>query len=197
MSDKETIAVYDDEVDKYAKVVSTDTPHKMLQLFASKLGKSDKVLDLGCGPANFSAWMRDQGLDVDPVDASSEMVRHANDTYDINARVGMFDDLDATDHYDGVWASFSLLHAAKQDFPRHLHQIHTALKPNGIFYIGMKLGEQAKRDELGRLYSYYQEDELKKYLEKTGFSITDSSTDEGVGLSGKVSAFIEIICVKT
>ena len=42
--------------------------------------------------------------------------------------------------FDGIWASFSLLHAERKDFPRLLSRIKRSIKPNGLFSIGLKLG---------------------------------------------------------
>jgi len=197
MSDDETISVYDDQVEKYAGFFTSNDPSAGLKEFVSHLPQNGFVLDLGCGPANWSAWMRDNGMRVDAIDASPEMVKFANETHDINARVGVFDDLDAENLYDGVWANFSLLHANKADFPRHLKQINTALKSNGYFHIGMKLGIDAARDHLGRFYSYYSEDELKTLLEEAGFIILTTKTGEEKGLAGNVDPFILILTQKT
>ncbi|MEM7289841.1 MAG: class I SAM-dependent methyltransferase, partial [Pseudomonadota bacterium] len=109
--DPETIAVYNREADAYAKLVSKDKPGEALQRFVKRLGKGAIALDLGCGPANAAAFMRDNGLVVDAIDASSEMVRLANQTHNIGARVAQFEDIDAVGEYDGIWANFSLLHA--------------------------------------------------------------------------------------
>ncbi len=197
MSDKETISVYDDQVENYAGFFTGDDPGAGLKEFAAELPDGGRFLDLGCGPANWSAWMRDQGLDVDAVDASPEIVRFANETHNLNARVGVFDDLDAVSQYDGVWANFSLLHATRADFPRHLKQINTALKSGGYFHIGMKLGNDADRDHLGRFYTYYSESELKTLLEEAGFEILTTKTGEEKGLAGNIDPFILILMKKS
>lgn len=197
MPDKETIAIYDEQVEKYANLVTTDKPGSILQGFIDALEQNAFVLDLGCGPANSSALMRTHGLKVDPVDASQEMVNHANTLYDINARAATFDDLDDVAKYDGIWANFSLLHAPIEDFPRYLLAIHTALVPKGIFHIGMKLGNGMKRDSLGRLYSYYSKEELTQYLQDAGFTILEKTFGEEPGLSGEIAPWITILCKKS
>lgn len=193
MSDEETISVYDNQVEKYADLVSDDKADPVLQKFMESLSENSYVLDLGCGPANSSALMRRQGIKVDPVDASQEMVAHANKTYDINARQATFDDLTEQNTYDGIWANFSLLHAPIEDFQKYLKAIHSALVPNGIFHIGMKLGEGMIRDSIGRMYSYYSEAELTQHLENTGFKVLDKTFGEEPGLSGEISPWITIL----
>ncbi len=193
MQDDETIAVYNNQVEAYAKLVDLDNPGRILTDFIKRFNTRDLILDLGCGPANSSVHMKNAGLHVDPVDASSEMIKLANETYDIGARIATFDDLNEIDTYHGIWANFSLLHASREDMPRYLDNIHKALKPNGYFHIGMKLGENADRDKIGRFYTYYTEEELKMLLSEAGFTPIAQQTGKDKGLSGSVDPWITIL----
>lgn len=193
MSDEETIGVYDAKANEYAKCVEQSEPDPTLLAFLAKVKEGGRILDLGCGVANASAVMRDEGFQVDAVDASASMVALANKTHDIGAVQQRFDALKADGIYDGVWANFSLLHTSKADFPGHLSQVKTALKPDGIFHIGMKLGEGEIRDSIGRFYSYYSFEELSGYLEAAGFTVLDHALGEGMGLSGEVSPWATIL----
>lgn len=193
MSDNETIKVYDAQAGKYANLVSRDTPDQDLQAFIDALPAGGTVLDLGCGPGNSAAMMQDAGLETYAIDASAEMVKLARETFGVTAQQATFDDLQGTDHYDGIWANFSLLHASKADMPRHLAAIKQALKPGGIFHIGTKLGKDSARDKIGRLYSYYTQDELTGLLHDAGFTPRSIRLDSGTGLDGSVSDFIIIL----
>ncbi len=193
MPDSKTISIYDDQVKKYADMVTSNRASPILQKFMDALPQKAYVLDLGCGPANSSALMRKHGFTTDPVDASSEMVKHANETYAINARLATFDDLTEKSKYDGIWANFSLLHAPKEDFPKYLKAIHKALKTDGVFHIGMKLGSDMKRDAIGRMYSYYTDKELTSHLETTGFKVLHKTYGEEPGLSGEIAPWITIL----
>jgi SAM-dependent methyltransferase len=66
----------------------------------------------------------------------------------------LFDDLDAHDAYDGVWASACLLHVPREELEAILGRIYRALKPSGVFYASFKIGEGEGRDNLGRYYNY-------------------------------------------
>jgi hypothetical protein len=46
-----------------------------------------------------------------------------------------------TEAFDGIWASFSLLHTPKAEHSRHIGAMARALRPGGYLYLGMKLGE--------------------------------------------------------
>ena len=148
------------------------------------------VLDLGCGPGFASARMNKSGLRSDPVDASIEMVKLANKTYGLGARKGEFSDIQGEDVYDGVWANFSLLHAKKIDFKLHIKALYKVLKPNGYFFLGMKLGKGERRDEIGRFYAYYTETELIELLVNAGFNLCEIYHGEEIGLVKVVEPWI-------
>ncbi|HEV8034015.1 class I SAM-dependent methyltransferase, partial [Yoonia sp.] len=112
MADARTIATYDAKAADYALMVTSDTPDASLQAFIDLIPHGGRVLDLGCGPGTASAHMRAAGLLPDPVDASQGMIKIARNTFGLPARLGEFDDIDGDEIYDGIWANFSLLHAA-------------------------------------------------------------------------------------
>ena len=118
------------------------------------------------------------------------MIALANETHEIGARLGTFDDIDAEDFYDGIWANFSLLHAPRADLPRHLAALYRALKPGGIFHIGMKTGEGSARDGIDRLYTYVTIAELDALLATAGFEIVDTREGTERGLAGTIDPFV-------
>lgn len=191
MADQETIATYSQQVEAYQKVVMTDEESSALRRFLTHLAPGAHVLDLGCGPGHHAEQMLAAGFQVSAIDATPEFVQTAR-ARGVDARLGLFDDLTEVATYDAVWASFSLLHAPKADFPRHLDAIKTALKPQGHLYLGLKLGEGEQRDSIGRFYSYFQEDELRTHLETRDFFVKDWTVGKGAGLSGEVHPFVLI-----
>lgn len=195
MTDKKTISVYDSRVDDYVEILNQQPVDHILLRFITLFDRNDYVLDLGCGPAMSSATMREHGLRVDPIDASIEMVKLANNTFDIGARQVRFADIDAKALYDGVWANFSLLHASADDFPIILDKLHRALKPDGILHLGMKIGQGAKRDKLDRYYSYYSQDELLAHLSTAGFTAENIEQGEALGMAGEMEPWIALTSI--
>lgn len=190
MTDLKTISVYDSQVDNYAEMLKNLPVDEILLDFISRFEADDFVLDLGCGPAYSSATMREHGIRVDPTDASIEMVNLANKTFDIGARQASFADVEGKNIYDGIWANFSLLHATSEELPDILKLLHQSLKPKGIFHLGMKVGKGSSRDRLDRYYSYYSEDELRKMLKDSGFSVEHVRFGEAVSLAGDLDPWI-------
>ena len=196
MSDQKTIEAYNKNAEDYHTRFSNDKPSKSLKLFMENLPKGAKVLDLGCGPGDWSALMQQAGFEVDATDASEKMIEIAREAHSLNARVATFHEIRGVDTYNGVWANFSLLHASREDFPAHLTARFTALKPGGLFHIGMKTGSDTHRDRLDRLYTYYEEGELLDAIVKTGFEIINVSRGKETGLAGTEDAFALVLAQK-
>lgn len=192
MADKQTLDAYATRVEEYVSIPVTDAQADALNRFMARLPKGCHVLDLGCGPGHAAAEMAKAGFGVTAIDASPEFVEAAR-ALGVDARVATFDDLAEVDTYDGVWASFSLLHAPRVELPKHLAAIKQALKPEGHLFLGMKLGDGEERDDLGRFYSYFSREELEHHLVHAGFSIDGVVVGEGKGLAGRVDPYALIL----
>ncbi|WP_397544194.1 methyltransferase domain-containing protein [Roseovarius salis] len=191
-ADRETLAAYAAKLEDYARMADDLSGDPRLGAFIAALPKGARVLDLGCGPGWAARRMAMAGLVVEATDASPAMVGEAADIPGVTARVASFDDLDGTDIYDGIWANFSLLHAPRADMPRHLAALRRALKPGGLFHIGMKTGTGAHRDSLGRFYTYYTEEELHVILRDAGFVPFSSDHGCDTGLAGTPEDWVTI-----
>ena len=191
MSDQGTIDAYDARAASYAALDINEAQTESLRAFLACLPAGGTILDLGCGPGLQAKAMQDAGFAVIGLDATPAFVTAAQ-SVGIDARLGTFDDVTETEAYDGIWASFSLLHAPRADFPRHLTALAKALRPGGYLYLGMKLGAGEGRDALGRFYSYYSEAELRTALEGLGLTVSDVTTGTGAGLAGTTDPFILI-----
>ena len=163
-----------------------------LKAFISAMPDGGHVLDLGCGPGAAAAQMAKARLSVEAYDPVPEMVDLAGRRTGVNAQLAGFDDVNGTAVYDGIWANFSLLHARRGDLPRYLGRIAAALKPGGRFHIAVKTGTGEERDDLGRFYTYYTEQELTGLLEDAGLKVTDRREGIDRGLSGKDEPWIAL-----
>jgi len=190
--DQRTLDVYDAQAADYADVACAPESDAQLTAFIAALAPAARVLDLGCGPGHAAAFLRDLGFDVTATDASAEMVWIGRKRFGLDIRVATFSDLSETAVYDGILASFSLLHAPKAEMPTHLAGVHRALKPGGIFSISVKTGEGEHRDTIGRFYAYYSDAEITGLLEHAGFSVSARITGATEGLDGKLWPWIAL-----
>ena len=190
MTDKQTLDVYAQRAGDYAARFGDEAPGKQLTHFMSQLPKGGRVLDLGCGPGRSAAVMRDQGFVVDAWDASPQMAAIGAEKFGLSIEVRDFSSLTADSEYDGIYANFSLLHASKSEMPEYLGRIADALKPKGLFHIGLKSGDGEARDALGRFYAYYQDAELTALLEEAGLSVESRNFGADEGLDGTLAPWM-------
>ena len=197
MSDEGTIKVYDAKADEYAKSFTPTKPGQHLEAFMAGLNAGACVLDLGCGTGGATTHLVNAGFDVTGIDASRAMLDVARSHSDATFVHGQFSDLADVALYDGIWANFSLLHANRSDLPGHLKAINTALKPKGLFHIGMKTGTGAKRDGLDRFYTYYEEEELVGHLKEAGLEVFKRATGTEKGLAGTLDPWVIMLARKS
>ena len=186
--DRQTIALYDAQAAAYAACAPAERPR--LAAFLADLPAGGHVLDLGCGPGHAAAQMVKAGFEVTALDASAEMAAYARRTYGLEVMVADFHHVTGDAVYDGVWANFSLLHAPRDEMPGHLAALVRALKPGGSLHIGLKTGTGEARDGLGRLYTYYTEDEIAGLLEAAGLAVLSRDTGADPGFDGVLAPWI-------
>lgn len=154
------------------------------EYFLSRLGGSRKVLDLGCGSGRDARIFSQRGCRVTGIDLSSKLLEIAR----VNSPESTFvlgDMLKLPfpkNLFDGIWSCASLLHLPKSSLPTCLAECNRVLKRGGIFYVGVKegVGEESKPDlrygkDVMKFYSYFQQEELRLFLTRAGFSIDQSS----------------------
>ena len=112
----------------------------------------------------------------------------------IKAKKVSFDEIREDNFYHAIWANFSLLHTTKNQFNDILKKLFFALKEEGLLFFSLKRGEGESRDKLGRFYSYYEKDEVEKYLEKANFQTKRYTEGSSVGLAGDKENWTGFFC---
>lgn len=154
--DPDTLAFYAREAESYAARRPLAGRHH-LDPFLDRLEPGARILELGCGAGKDAAHMIARGFDIDPTDAVAELAAHAEVLIGRPIRIMRFDELEAHEAYDAVWANASLHHAPEAALPDLLDRIYRALKPGGWHFANYKAGTGGGRDFLGRYYSYISE----------------------------------------
>lgn len=182
--DQKTLDFYTREAAAYADYASQEKRAPLLDHLANALPPGGSVLDFGCGSGWAGGLFKGMGFAVQGFDGSEGLAEEARARYDIPVTVGRFEDLDAVAAYDGIWASFCLLHDSREAMPGHLGRLFQALRSPGHIYIGLKEGTGQSRDNLGRLYTYFAVDEMHGLLTAAGFTGVTTETEPSTGYDG-------------
>lgn len=175
---KQASLVYDKIAEPYAKEFSK--PSEYIDEFLALLPKNVKILDVSCGIGVDASYMVSEGFEVIGVDLSKEMVKLAKQKFpQIDFRQQDIRELDfPPNSFDGILASYSLIHIPKKDVPALLKKLHQILKKGGAIYIALQGGkseeifvdEPFKPDE--KLFlNIISFDEIKNLLVNSKFSI--------------------------
>jgi cyclopropane fatty-acyl-phospholipid synthase-like methyltransferase len=109
--------------------------------FVNKLKEGAHILDFGCGSGRDTKAFLEKGYCVDAVDGSEELCKLASEYTGIEVKQLLFQDLNAVEKYDGIWACSSILHLSKEELKPVLEKMLLALKDSGIIYTSFKYSE--------------------------------------------------------
>jgi cyclopropane fatty-acyl-phospholipid synthase-like methyltransferase len=172
-------ASYNEKADVRNKMEIEDWKLAELDLFINALHQENlnTVLDLGAGSGQQGKYLQDHNLNVTCIDLSPNMVETCR-FKGLKAEVMDYYSLDFDKQFfHAIWAMNTLLHVPKISLPAVLHSIHTVLKDDGLFYMGVYGGNDSE--------GVWQDD---SYIPKRFFSFY---TDEGI--QEVVSPLFEII----
>ena len=177
-----------------------------LERMVAYLGRSGKVLDLGCGPGRDSRYLGSCGLFVIGIDYASSMISFARRQHSSLKNVKFYKmdmhKLDFPDEsFDGVWASASLLHIPKKELLAVLREIHRVIRKKGILYVHVKKGRGERMlldtgkysKPVKRLFTFFTKRELERFLVDSGF--TPISFDHSF-FSDARTEWIDVFCRK-
>jgi SAM-dependent methyltransferase len=158
-----TIEYFNEKAEKCFKDAFTITERTNQDHFLGYLKPGAGILDFGCGSGRDTAYFREKGFTADAADGSSEMCRLASEYLQTPVACMEFNELDAEDLYDGIWASASIMHLEYEKLKEVFPKMIRALKKNGILYVNFKYGD--KDGFLGkRYYTYMTEERFQDLL---------------------------------
>ena len=131
--------------------------------FLSYLPPYSHILDFGCGSGRDTKYFLSQGHEVEAIDGSVELCKIASEYTGIPVKQMLFEDLDAVEKYDGIWACASILHVAKAELPVILQKMTTATKKGGTIYTSFKYGD-FEGEKNGRFFTYLTESSFEELI---------------------------------
>ncbi|AUS81108.1 class I SAM-dependent methyltransferase [Actinoalloteichus sp. AHMU CJ021] len=132
------------------------------------------VVELGCGPGQLTAHLRELGLDVFGVDLSPAMIDIASRAYpDLRFDLGSMDRLDLADgSVSGIVSWYSIIHAPPESVPGYLAEFGRVLATGGHLLLGFfeSEGDPVTAFDHRVVTAYrWPVDELAELLDRAGF----------------------------
>ncbi|WP_114856370.1 class I SAM-dependent methyltransferase [Brachybacterium sp. YJGR34] len=142
------------------------------------------VLDVGCGPGQWTHHLTTLGLDAVGIDPVPAFVESARATYPgVRYREGRAEDLGVDEGaLGGVLAWYSLIHTAPDQLPAVLAEFARALRPGGALALGFFTGPRlAPFDHAVTSAHHWPVELLGAEVAAAGFTVThaESRTDPG------------------
>jgi len=202
---QETIKAYNSSAKEFMENIGVLTNYDdTYNYLLKKLKENDHVLELACGPAQISKYIRGKiNVNITGVDLSNEMLKIAEN----NVPDGIFikDSMitfTTSAVYDLVIMGFGIPYLNKEQTIQSIKNGISLLKTNGYFYISFMDGnkEGFEKTSFGgnnKFYIYYHKKEvIRKILEENGIKIEKEYVLDYEELDGRITKDIIYIGIK-
>lgn len=179
MEEFEVRGAYSSRAAEYTSLFGdVDKAHEQDQDFIRRwtLSLRGTVIDAGCGPGHWTAFLRDHGADVEGIDLVPTFVEHARARFpDIPFRIASFRSLGIPDRrLDGVLAWYSLIHLPTTDLEHVLGEFARCIEPGGTLLLGFFDGPDGEPFSHAVTTAYFLSAEVMACrLARAGFEVTD------------------------
>lgn len=172
MGKNETLVYYNKNAQSFVDgTISVDFEQTQLK-FTDKLKAGAYILDFGCGSGRDTKYFLSKGYQVDATDGSEELCKKASEFTGIEVKQMLFEELDETEKYDGIWACSSILHLRKSALKDVLQKMKVALKPDGVIYTSFKYGDfEGQRN--GRYFTDFTWEAFQEYIKQIPGLVTE------------------------
>jgi len=185
-SAEHTAHAYDLIADRYADVWFTNPDSDLADAFLAHLPERSRLLDVGCGPGQYTRhfWSRGHtavGIDISQRTAAGARARCGRSMF---ARMTMMALGFPDAAFDGVWACASVPHIPSGSVGSALAELHRVLAPGGTLFVNVPLGlgarvetpaDFAQEGTYGRFFQRYSDaEDFLAVLRSTGFDVVDS-----------------------
>ena len=163
MQMNKTIDYYNLNAKKFIENTLNADMHITQDRFLRLLAENRFILDFGCGSGRDTKYFLEKGYRVEATDGSAELCKLASAFTGIEVKEMIFQDLDASGKYEGIWACSSILHLPKKELLPVIRKMCDALKDNGVIYTSFKYGDfEGERN--GRYFTDFTEDTFDKFI---------------------------------
>lgn len=165
MSMNNTLQYYNQNTEQFVQGTLAVDFTATQERFLEKLSEGACILDFGCGSGRDTKYFLDKGYLVEATDGSVELCKLASEYTGICVKQMLFEELDESEKYDGIWACSSILHLDKKALKDVLKKMAAALKANGAVYTSFKYGEfEGERN--GRYFTDFTLEAFEEYMQE-------------------------------
>ena len=165
--DKITLTYYNTHAKAFVQGTVAVDFHITQDRFLAQLAAGASILDFGCGSGRDTKYFLQHGFAVEATDGSAELCKLASAYTGISVKQMLFDELEAVEKYDGIWACASILHLAWADLVVVMRKMVRAVKDGGVIYTSFKYG-QFTGERNGRFFTDLDEEGLARLLKEVG-----------------------------
>jgi hypothetical protein len=190
-----TLGFYNKHAVEYA--ADEGGPNPRLFGFLDRCRPAGKVLELGTGGGVDAETIIARGFDLDATDGSDQLAAIASRRIGRTVRTMLFDELEALERYDGVYACASLTHVPRDALPGVVSRVYRSLTRGGVVWASFKAGAAEGDDDLGRHYNYMARDELIGVWERAArWSEITTETWLGSGYDRRATRWVSVTATK-
>ena len=165
--DTTTLTYYNTHAKDFVQGTVAVDFHITQDRFLAQLAAGASILDFGCGSGRDTKYFLEHGFAVEATDGSAELCKLASAYTGISVKQMLFDELEAVEKYDGIWACASILHLAWADLVVVMQKMVRAVKDGGVIYTSFKYG-QFTGERNGRFFTDLDEEGLARLLKEVG-----------------------------
>ena len=183
---------YDSLAARYSDCWTNSPDEQLIDFFDEMLPEGAKLLDVGCGPGHYSSLLGKRGYHMRALDISKSMVKEASlRNPDISvSQMDMANLQYDNSEFDGLWVCASLPHIPKEFVEDVLREFSRVLKPEGVLFVNIPIGDLDRRIEAadefgydsenpGRFFQWYSSRQVfREIIGKSGFKIILDSERE-------------------
>lgn len=188
---------YDQNAELYDRNANRCNPKDHVSSFISQLPPGARILDAGCGNGRDMETFKEFGFDVHGFDASRMMCGLSAQRVGASERVRQLSFsqyADPTDSWDGIWAMASLVHVEDEDIGDVVHNLTRSLRPGGIFFAALKIGEENAVTPEGRRMAMVNEEKIRELFVNIGDLRTQVEVAKGSG--GVEQTWLNVVLTK-
>lgn len=153
-------------VEKYDKIWGNSADLAILAPFIKLIKSGARILDVGCGPGQYSAELSRDGHEVVLLDTSSEFLKIASDRvikatankplcFECNVLDQVTRNKVGSDcNYDAIWCSGLFVHIPIAKQPDVLNWLNNLLKPEGYLFINIIINNSCVLGRDNRFFNY-------------------------------------------